>query len=116
MQDAQVKKSLSLQMVQILKNACECHCESYECVVNEMRTQCMGYYLHTAHCGCFSLSISARLCLFSFKLPGVLIVHFRPAFYGNNNLNASKSLQMSYDHYKCPANNKNGLRLVKICY
>ena len=26
-------------------------------------------------------------------------------------MNASESLQMSYDHYKCLANNKNGLRL-----
>ena len=31
-----------LQMVQILKNACKYRCESYECVVNETRTQNMG--------------------------------------------------------------------------
>ena len=28
--------------------------------------------------------------------------------------NASKSLQMSYDHYKCLAINKNGLRLLML--
>ena len=31
-----------LQMVQMLKNACECCCESYDCVANEMRTQNMS--------------------------------------------------------------------------
>ena len=31
-----------LQMLQMLKNACECHWESYECVPNEMRMQNMG--------------------------------------------------------------------------
>ena len=51
------------------------------------------------------------MSLFSIKF--VLIVHIRPAFYGNVNTNASESLQMSYDHYKCLANNKNGLRLVE---
>ena len=50
------------------------------------------------------------MSLFSIKF--VLIVHIGPAFYGNVNTNASESLQMSYDHYKCLANNKNGLRLV----
>ena len=47
-----------------------------------------------------------------FSIKSVLIVHIRPAFYGNVNMNASESLQMAYDHYKCIANNKNGLRLV----
>ena len=57
--------------------------------------------------------ISASLCpmnLFSNKFEP--IVHICPAFYGNDNTNASESLQMSYDHYKCLANNKNGWRLV----
>ena len=31
-----------LQMVQMLKNACEYPCESYECVANETRTRRMG--------------------------------------------------------------------------
>ena len=31
-----------LQILQMLKNACECHCESCECVSNEIRTQNMG--------------------------------------------------------------------------
>ena len=31
-----------LQMVQMLANACECHCKSYECVEIETRTQNMG--------------------------------------------------------------------------
>ena len=53
--------------------------------------------------------ISDRPCpisVFSFKV--VLIVHIRPAFYGNVNTNASESLQTFYDHYKCLAINKNG--------
>ena len=57
--------------------------------------------------------ISASRCpmsLFSFK--HVLIVHIRHEFYENVNTNASTSLQTSYDHYKCIANNKNDLRLV----
>ena len=52
---------------------------------------------------------SASLCpmsLFSFKF--VIIVHIRPELYKNVNTNASESLQASYDHYKCLANNKNG--------
>ena len=32
--------------------------------------------------------------------------------YRNVNTNTSESLQMSYNHYKCLANNKNGLRFV----
>ena len=47
-----------------------------------------------------------------FSIEFVHIAHICPAFYGNVNKNASESLQMSYDHYKCLANNKNGLRLV----
>ena len=37
-----------------------------------------------------------------------------PAIYNTNHVktNASKSLQMSYNHYKCLAINKNGLRLL----
>ena len=31
-----------LQMLQMLKNACECRCKSYECVANEMQMQCIG--------------------------------------------------------------------------
>ena len=31
-----------LQLLQMLKNACECHCESYECDANETRMQNMG--------------------------------------------------------------------------
>ena len=37
-----------------------------------------------------------------------LFVHIR--MVGKVNANASKSLQVTYDHYKCPAINKNGLR------
>ena len=33
---------------------------------------------------------------------------------GKVKTNASKSLQMSYDHYKCIAINKNGLRLLSV--
>ena len=69
--------------------------------------------LHQTHWGVSLCLISASLCpisLFSFKF--VLIVLFCPAFYGNVKTNASKSLQTSYDQYKCLANNKNGLRMV----
>ena len=31
-----------LQIIQMLKNACECHCESNECFANETRMQNMG--------------------------------------------------------------------------
>ena len=69
--------------------------------------------LHNTHC-MFSLClISVSLCPISlFSIKFVLFVHIRPAFYGNVNTNSSESLQMSYDHCKCLANNKNGLRLV----
>ena len=50
------------------------------------------------------------MSLFSFKC--VLIVHIRPEFYENVNTSASETLQTSYDHYKCLANDKNDLRLV----
>ena len=110
-----------LQMVKMLKNACECLCRSYECVANDMRTQNRGTNLHNTHWGVSPCLISARSCpisLFSFKF--VLIVYIRPAFCGNVNTNASESLQMSYNHYKCLAINKNGLRLLtnmlRICF
>ena len=49
-----------------------------------------------------------------------LIVSIHPVFYGNINTNASLSLQTSYNHYKCIAINKNGLRLItkmmEICF
>ena len=32
----------SKSVLQMLKNACERHCESYECVANETRTQNLG--------------------------------------------------------------------------
>ena len=106
-----------LQMVQMLKNACKylqmllrilkiC-CELIEKTMHE-KLICI------IHIACVSLClISASLCPMSlFSIKFVLIVHIRPAFYGNVNTNASESLQMSYDHYKCLPNNKNGLRLV----
>ena len=31
-----------LQLLQMLKNACECRCQSYECVANETPMQNMG--------------------------------------------------------------------------
>ena len=104
-----------LQIIQMLKNACKCRCETYECVGNETRTQNMGNHSQNTHCGCFSLSyicqaLSNFNSLFSNKFK--LIVHIRPAFYGNVNMNARESLQMPYDHYKCLAINKNGLRLL----
>ena len=39
-----------LQMVQMLKNACEYCCESYDCVANEMRT-CVANEMRTRHMG-----------------------------------------------------------------
>ena len=45
------------------------------------------------------------MSLYSIKF--VLFVHICPAVYGNVNANASESLQMSYNHYKCLAYNKN---------
>ena len=68
--------------------------------------------LHNTHFRYLSLSYICKLLfnelIFSFKF--VLIVHIRPEFYENVNTNASESLQTSYDHYKCLANNKNSLR------
>ena len=70
-------------------------------------------YVHNTHCRCFSLSyICQPLSNELFSIKFVLIVHIHPAFYGNVNTDASESLQMSYDHYKCLVNDKNGLRLV----
>ena len=88
-----------------------------------------GYLICILHIMGVSLClISARPCpvsIFSFKFR--LIVHICPAFCGNVNTNASESLQTScdhlqtsYDHYKCLAINKNGLRLfanmLQICF
>ena len=52
--------------------------------------------------------------LISFKF--VLIVHILPALDKNVNTNASKSLQRSYDHYKCLTNNTNDLQSVTLKY
>ena len=73
------------------------------------------------HCTCFSLSyICQPLSKEFISIKFVLFVHICPAFYGNVNTNASEYLQMSYNHYKCRDNNKNGLRLVtnmlRICF
>ena len=97
----------------MLANAYECRCESYECNANETRKRCM-VLICIVYIACVSLClISASLCPMSlFSIKFVLFVHICPALYGNVNSNASESLQMSYNHYKCLANNKNGLRLV----
>ena len=105
-------KSVIQMLNFMLKNACECRCESCECVA---RLICI---IHIT--GVSLWLISARPCqisLFSFKFG--LIVHIRLAFYGNVNTNASESLQTSSDHlqtsndhYKCLAINKTGLRLL----
>ena len=112
-----------LQMVQMLKNTCECLRMPLRILRmwTRMKRENDAWVtnLHNTHCRCFSLSnicqpLSNELnSLFSIKF--VLIVHIRPAFYGNVNTNASESLQMSYDHYKCLAKNKNGLRMVTNC-
>ena len=73
--------------------------------------------LHNTHCMCFSLSYICQ------PLSNELIFYqicthcpySHPAFYGNVNTNASESLQMSYDHYKGLANNKNGFDWLQIC-
>ena len=77
-----------LQMIQMLKNACEYRCESYECVANETRTRRMGYKFayYTMRMFFFVLYLPASV---QFKF--VLSVHIYPAFYGNVNMNASES-------------------------
>ena len=118
--------------------------------VLRMKRECTTWVsnLYNIHCGCFSslmfdciitnswqavqtlmkCLISARPCpinLFSFKFG--LIFHIRSEFWGNVNTNVGESLQKSYnhlqtsyDHYKCLAINKNGLRLLmnmlRICF
>ena len=57
------------------------------------------------------LPASVQSAYFPFKF--VLIVHIHPAFYRNVNMNVSEHLQTCNDNYKCLANNKNGLQLVK---
>ena len=94
----------------MLANAYENRCESYECVANETRKRliCIVHIAGVSLC-----LISASLCPMSLCfIKFVLIIHMRPSFYGNVITNASESLQMSYDYYKCLANNKNGLRFV----
>ena len=72
--------------------------------------------LHNIHCGCFSLSYILVYLLASvlsaYFLAFLLTVHIRPAFYGNVNTNSSQSVQTSYDHFKCLANNQKGLGSV----
>ena len=118
MNACEMLKDPSKSVLQMLKNACECRCESYECVVNETQMLNMGYLICIIHIAGVSLClISARPCtisLFSFEFG--LIFHICPAFCGNVNMNADESLQISYihlqtfyDHYKCLAINKNCL-------
>ena len=62
----------------------------------------------------------ARLCPISlFPIIMLLIVRILSIYYENINTNASESLQTSYDHNKCVAIDKNGLRLLpnmlRIC-
>ena len=65
--------------------------------------------LHNTHCGYFSLSYICQLLSNEF----IFLQICTYCHYSSNvNTNASESLQTSYDHYKCLANNKNGLRLV----
>ena len=42
----------------------------------------------------------------------MLIVRIILLYYENINMNASESLQTSYDHYKCVPIDQNGLRTV----
>ena len=66
--------------------------------------------LHNIHCMCFSLSYICQPLPNEFIFHQICtLCHICPTFYRNVNTNASESLQMSYNHYKCLANNKNGL-------
>ena len=105
-----------LQMVQVLKNA-----NAVANLTNVMRMKRENdtwvTNLHKFCIACVSLClISASLCPMSlFSIKFVHIVNIRPASDGNVNTNPSDSFQMSYDHYKCLANNTNGLRLQICC-
>ena len=56
---------------------------------------------------CFLSAKPCPISLFTFKF--VLIVHIRPAFYGNVNKNRSESVQMCYDHY-------NAMLTIRMAY
>ena len=117
----------SKSTLQMLKNACECRCESYECVANETRMQNMGItnkrLISIIHITGVSLClISARPCPISLFLQVWTYCPHSPCILRKCQYEASEFLQMSsdhlqtsYDHYKCLAINKNGLRLLKIC-
>ena len=85
-------------------NACEMFCHPCKSVLQmvEMLLEYEIYECVTTMPGCVT-NLHKTHCRF------VRIVHTRPAFNGNVNTNASESLQTSYEHYKCLANNKNGL-------
>ena len=94
-------KSVS-QIVQMTLNDCEYRCESYERVANEKRIRrvfLLVLYMPASVQSAFFLRICTHCLIHS-------------AFYGNVNKNTSEYLQTSYDHYKCLANNKNGLQIV----
>ena len=113
-----------IQMLQMFPNACECRCESYECVANEMIMQNMGilfaYY-------------TLRVFLFVLYLPGpVQLAYFlkiwtncphSPCILRQCQYECKQiltNLHTSSDHYKCLAINKNGFRLLtnvlRICF
>ena len=67
-------------------------------------------YLHI-HIAGLSFFLLARLCpISSFPIILILIVRIISLYHENINMNASESLQTSYDHYKCVAIHQNGLR------
>ena len=70
-------------------------------------------YLHIPIADVSLMLLFSILCPISlFSVYFLMIVRIRPVFFGNVNTNASESLQTSYDHYKCIAINKNGVRLL----
>ena len=101
--------------LRMLRNPYECRCESYERVANEITTRRMRSLFAHTHCRCFSLPFICNL----FPIIMLLIVRILSLYYENINTNASESLQTSYDHNKCVAIDKNGLRLLpnmlRIC-
>ena len=106
-----------LQMVQMLENAFK---NTLANLTNVLRMKqehdAWVTNLHNTHCGCFSLSficqqpVSVQTAYFPSNLYSLstFVLHSMEMSITN----ASESLQMSYDHYKCLANNKNGLRLI----
>ncbi len=107
---------LTINLPNFLRFLCECYAECLrmplrilQMLANALRMK----RLHNACANCITPCQCFALSLIRQPPPSQLFLHISFANFCSHT-NASKSLQMSYDHYKCLAINKNALPSIRM--